>query len=60
METEAENIKHKPDTHRPSRGHFIVVGAGFGGLSAAIELNSKGFDVDIFESAKELLPLGMF
>jgi phytoene dehydrogenase-like protein len=36
----------------------IIVGAGFGGLSAAIECIRKGHDVEIFEAAPEFLLLG--
>ncbi|KAJ9137480.1 FAD/NAD(P)-binding domain-containing protein [Pleurostoma richardsiae] len=36
----------------------IVVGAGFGGLSAAIECHRHGHDVEIYESFKELKVLG--
>lgn len=36
----------------------IVVGAGFGGLTAAIECHRQGHDVEIYESFKELKQLG--
>ena len=32
----------------------IIVGAGFGGLCAAIECHRQGHDVEIFESFSEL------
>lgn len=38
--------------------HFIVVGAGYAGLTAAIELSRKGFDVEVFESAKRFTRQG--
>lgn len=38
--------------------HFIVVGAGFGGLTAAIELKRKGFSVEIVEAAPEMTTIG--
>ena len=38
--------------------HILIVGAGFGGLSAAIECRRKGFRVTLFEAVKELKPLG--
>jgi 2-polyprenyl-6-methoxyphenol hydroxylase-like FAD-dependent oxidoreductase len=44
---------------RPSTGiKVIVVGAGFGGLTAAIECHHQGHSVTIFESFPELKVLG--
>lgn len=37
---------------------IAVVGAGVGGLSAALFLRQAGFDVDIYEQAAELAPVG--
>ncbi len=37
----------------------LVVGAGIGGLVAALELRKAGIDVRIFESAREVRPLGV-
>jgi 2-polyprenyl-6-methoxyphenol hydroxylase-like FAD-dependent oxidoreductase len=37
----------------------IVVGAGIGGLTTALSLHEVGVEVDVFESASELLPLGV-
>lgn len=45
-------------TEKHARGRFIVVGAGYGGLSAAIELATKGHDVEVIEAAKELSSKG--
>ncbi|KAK8217242.1 hypothetical protein M8818_001495 [Zalaria obscura] len=42
----------------PSGIKVIVVGAGFGGLTAAIECHRQGHDVEIYESFKELKALG--
>lgn len=36
----------------------IVIGAGFGGLTAAIECHRQGHDVEIYESFAELKVLG--
>jgi salicylate hydroxylase len=36
----------------------VVVGAGIGGLVAALALLKKGFDVQVIEQAKELVGLG--
>jgi 2-polyprenyl-6-methoxyphenol hydroxylase-like FAD-dependent oxidoreductase len=38
---------------------FVVVGAGVGGLTTALSLHQIGADVDVFESADELRPLGV-
>jgi 5-methylphenazine-1-carboxylate 1-monooxygenase len=37
----------------------LVVGAGIGGLSAALSLNAAGIEVDVFEQAHELEELGV-
>jgi 2-polyprenyl-6-methoxyphenol hydroxylase-like FAD-dependent oxidoreductase len=37
---------------------FAIVGGGIGGLTLAIALQRKGFDVTVYESAPELKPLG--
>ncbi|KAI0410453.1 hypothetical protein F5X98DRAFT_359555 [Xylaria grammica] len=44
---------------RPSTGiRVIVVGAGFGGLGAAIECHRHGHDVEVYEAFPELKQLG--
>ncbi|KAI1845924.1 hypothetical protein JX265_011180 [Neoarthrinium moseri] len=46
-------------TERPKTGiKVIVVGAGFGGLGAAIECHRNGHDVEIYEAFPELKALG--
>jgi salicylate hydroxylase len=40
------------------RPHVIVAGAGIGGLTAALALLLRGFDVDIYEQAHELRDVG--
>ncbi|KAI0467662.1 hypothetical protein F4859DRAFT_517827 [Xylaria cf. heliscus] len=46
-------------TSRPPTGvKVIVVGAGFGGLGAAIECHRQGHDVEIYEAFPELKQLG--
>ncbi|KAH7068617.1 hypothetical protein FB567DRAFT_585047 [Paraphoma chrysanthemicola] len=41
-----------------SRGRILVVGAGYAGLSTAIELTRKGFEVEVIEAAKKLTTQG--
>ena len=41
-----------------SRPHVLIVGAGIGGLTAALALLKKGFDVDVYEQASELKEVG--
>ena len=43
----------------PSRLRGAVVGAGIGGLSAALSLHEVGVEVELFESTSELRPLGV-
>ncbi|KAI2633594.1 FAD/NAD(P)-binding domain-containing protein [Hypomontagnella submonticulosa] len=46
-------------SERPKTGiKVIVVGAGFGGLGAAIECHRQGHDVEIYEAFPELKTLG--
>jgi 2-polyprenyl-6-methoxyphenol hydroxylase-like FAD-dependent oxidoreductase len=39
--------------------HVLIVGAGIGGLSAALSLHSVGIDVSVIDSAATLRPLGV-
>ncbi|GAW26786.1 putative FAD binding domain protein [Rosellinia necatrix] len=46
-------------TSRPPTGiKVIVVGAGFGGLGAAIECHRQGHAVEVYEAFPELKQLG--
>lgn len=36
-----------------------IIGAGIGGLTTAMKLHKRGFDVEVFEAAPELKPLGV-
>jgi 2-polyprenyl-6-methoxyphenol hydroxylase-like FAD-dependent oxidoreductase len=44
---------------RARRLHAVVVGGGIGGLTAALSLHEVGVEVDLYESAEELRPLGV-
>ena len=39
--------------------HCAVIGAGIGGLATALSLHESGATVDLFDSARELRPLGV-
>lgn len=41
-----------------SINNVIVIGAGIGGLAVAIALRQQGFDVQVYEKAQQLLPVG--
>ncbi len=59
-EKEARNrLVHRVKMQKPKTGiKVIVVGAGFGGLTAAIECHRQGHDVEIYEAFPELKVLG--
>jgi 2-polyprenyl-6-methoxyphenol hydroxylase-like FAD-dependent oxidoreductase len=40
-------------------GRVIIAGAGIGGLTTALCLHEAGFDVQLYESAREIKPLGV-
>lgn len=40
------------------RGHVLIAGAGMGGLTLALALLKKGFDVDVYEQSSELREVG--
>ncbi|HZR70631.1 MAG TPA: FAD-dependent monooxygenase [Burkholderiales bacterium] len=42
----------------PERPRVLIAGAGIGGLAAALALLRRGFDVAVFEQAKELKEVG--
>jgi 5-methylphenazine-1-carboxylate 1-monooxygenase len=38
---------------------ILIIGGGIGGLTTALRLHQAGFDVKVFESVKEVKPLGV-
>ena len=38
---------------------IIIIGGGIGGLTTALSLHKAGFEVKVFESVKEIKPLGV-
>src|SRR5262245_5653613 len=42
----------------PDKPRILIAGAGIGGLATALALGRRGFGVDIFEQAPELMELG--
>ena len=42
----------------PSKPRILIAGAGIAGLAAALALGQRGFHVDIFEQAPELMEMG--
>jgi salicylate hydroxylase len=45
-------------TAKENSPHILIVGAGIGGLTAALALLKKGFDVDVYEQAAGLKEVG--
>lgn len=43
---------------RMTKPHILIAGAGIGGLTAALALLRRGFDVDVYEQAAELKEVG--
>ena len=41
-----------------SKPHVLIAGAGIGGLTAALSLLQRGYDVDVFEQATKLAEFG--
>lgn len=41
-----------------AKPHVLIAGAGIGGLTAALALLRRGFDVDVYEQAPQLLEFG--
>ena len=41
-----------------SNKKFAIIGAGIGGLTLAIAMQQKGFDVTVYENAPQIKPLG--
>jgi phytoene desaturase len=45
----AETTPRPPAAPRPQQRHAVVIGAGFGGLAAAIRLGARGYRVTVLE-----------
>jgi salicylate hydroxylase len=43
---------------QPQKPHILIAGGGIGGLTAALALLKRGFDVDVYEQASELREVG--
>ena len=43
---------------RNSKTHILIAGGGIGGLTAALSLLKRGFNVDVYEQASELKEVG--
>lgn len=41
-----------------SKPHVLIAGAGIGGLTAALAMLQRGYDVDVYEQAPKLMELG--
>jgi 2-polyprenyl-6-methoxyphenol hydroxylase-like FAD-dependent oxidoreductase len=42
-----------------NRPKIVIAGGGIGGLTTALSLHRAGFDVSVYESSKEIKPLGV-
>ena len=51
LESLSPTSKHTPQTNAPKA---IVIGAGFGGLAAALRLRARGYDVTIIDKQDQL------
>jgi 5-methylphenazine-1-carboxylate 1-monooxygenase len=38
---------------------IVIIGAGIGGLTTALSLHGAGYDVEVYESARDIKPLGV-
>ena len=47
------------NTHGRGRCALLVIGAGIGGLTAALKLHARGIEPLVFESVTEIRPLGV-
>ncbi|OZI28614.1 hypothetical protein CAL18_02195 [Bordetella genomosp. 7] len=45
-------------TNKQGRPHVLIAGAGMGGLTLALALLQKGYDVDVYEQSAELREVG--
>jgi salicylate hydroxylase len=47
-----------PASYLPRKPYVLIAGGGIGGLTAALALLRRGFDVDVYEQAAELREVG--
>lgn len=59
MHTSSGPVVDGVHRYPPNDMKVVVVGAGNGGLTTAMECWRKGFDVVVLERAAELSPLGV-
>ena len=48
MLVKLDTFKKNTD-HQPKKPHIVVIGAGFGGLAAAMRMGAKGYDVTVLD-----------
>lgn len=53
-----ETNSYKMNREQPSNINVLVVGAGLGGLYAAIELHRQGHTVKVVEGKRHIEPIG--
>src|SRR5258708_39758539 len=68
ISSEASAIRRSPARVSPeyvscivrlmAKPHILIAGAGIGGLTAALALLQRGYDVDVYEQAAELKGVG--
>ncbi|MDG1256806.1 MAG: NAD(P)-binding protein, partial [Paracoccaceae bacterium] len=44
-----QDLEHAPQAEASSMGSVLVIGAGFGGIAAALRMRAKGFEVTLVD-----------
>lgn len=44
-----QDLEHAPQADASSMGSVLVIGAGFGGIAAALRMRAKGFEVTLVD-----------